>query len=469
MQPQRFLLLPLVMIFYILFMQKRNAGHSSDPFSAKRYFSGWKIHPAVFVPADNPQVDNSGSLYMLELGSAKPISNSSITVALPVTEKSAQALELTITGLLEYQSTIQEVVMLCPELLLSTARSSIRNIIASYGETLSTLLTLLPCPHATCSADALIETAFHVSTNWTLFLEDSGLRQVNEAALSLLLNPPSVTFPLGVKGFALPTSEAHSETCLTPSASHRPADFLIPPFVLPGFTLSDVYALPELTLDSWSALGRWVSEERPDMIGGVIIGRDLAADNCSESNSDSETEETSNRQRLSTRPIDYYHLRVFGPEPSPSIASNQKSHGHFGVFFPSRGDLAAFSQVACSLVAGGHHLDILLYSGADHDQAFISTDTCTLHYHSTSSATTAVLIVSSWLSQLSGPFDVIISLTAEDTFTASLLLAVRDSEHGACTVVRLPREDLIYSDWMGALTLTEWKSICSSMSIMMPL
>lgn len=451
MHPQRFLLLPLVMIFYILFMQKRNATHSPDPFSAKRYFPGWKTHPAVFVSADNPQVDDSGPLYMLELGSAKTISNSSITVALPVTEKSAQTLELTIIGLLEYQSTIQEVVMLCPELLLSTARSSIRNTIASYGESLLPLLTLLPCPHATCSADALIGTAFHVSSDWTLFLEDSGLRQVNRAALSLLLNPPAVTFPLGVKGFAFPTSETHSQTCLTPLASHRPADFLVPPLVLPGFTLSDVYALPDLTIDSWSALGRWVSEERPDMIGGVIINRDLAAVDCFESNL--ETQDTSNRQRLSA-PIDDYH-----PEPPSSIASNRKSHGHFGVFFPSRDDLAAFSQSACGLVAGGHHLDILLYSEADHDQASISTDTCTLHFHSTSSATTAVLIVSSWLSQSSGPFDVIISLTAEDKFTASLLLSVRDSKHGACTVVQLPREDLIYSDWMGALSLTEWKSM----------
>jgi hypothetical protein len=114
--------------------------------------------------------------------------------------------------------------------------------------------------------------------------------------------------------------------------------------------------------------------------------------------------------------------------------------------------------VACDLVVGGHRLDILLYSEADHDQAFVSTDACTLHYHSSSSAITPALLVSSWLSQISGPFDVIIALTAEDVITASLPLAVRDSEHATCTMIRLPREDLIYSDWMGALSLVEWKS-----------
>ena len=437
-------------------MQWGYYSHFLDPFSTKRYFPGWKIRPAVFDTLDNPPADNFGPLYMLELGSAKTFSNSSITVVLPITEKSARSLELTIIGLLEYQSSIQEVVILCPELLLSTARSSIRHIIASCGQT---LLTLLPCPHGACSADTQIENAFHVSTDWTLFLEDSGLRRVNKASLSILLNPPAVTFPLGSKGFTLPASEAHNGACLTPLASHRPADFLVPPFVLPGFTLSDVYALPDhLTLDSWPALGRWISEKRPDMIGGVVISQEFAADDCFESHL--EAQDTGNRQRLSALRIDPYHSHIFGPDPSSSNADtdNQKSHGHFGVFFPTLNDLSAFSPVACDLVVGGHRLDILLYSEAVHDQAFVSTDACTLHYYSSSSATTPALIVSSWLSQLSGPFDVIIALTAEDVFTASLRLAVRDSGRATRTTVWLPREDLIYSDWMGALSLVEWKS-----------
>ena len=457
-RPEKFLIFLLALIFYILFMQWRSASHFLDPFSTKRYFPGWKIRPAVFDSLDNPPVDNFGPLYMLELGSAKTFSNSSITVVLPVTEKSVQSLELTIIGLLEYQSSIQEVIILCPELLLSTVRSSIRHIIASCGQT---LLILLPCPRGACSTDALIENAFHVSTDWTLFLEDSGLRRVKKAALSLLLNPPAVTFPLGPMGFTLSASVAHNEACPTPSASHRPADFLVPPFVLPGFTLSDVYAVPDhLTLDSWPALGRWISEKRPDMIGGVIINQDFAADDCFDSHL--EAQDTGNRQRLSAQAlrIDPYHSHIFGQDPSSSNAKtdNQTSHGHFGVFFPSLDDLAAFSQVACDLVVGGHRLDILLYSEADHDQAFVSTDACTLHYHSSSSAITPALLVSSWLSQISGPFDVIIALTAEDVITASLPLAVRDSEHATCTMIRLPREDLIYSDWMGALSLVEWKS-----------
>ncbi|KAI9459029.1 hypothetical protein F5148DRAFT_983589 [Russula earlei] len=391
---------------------------------------------------------------MLELGSVKTASNSSITAAVPITEKSARTLELTIADLLEYQSVIREVVILCPELLLSTARSSIHHIVASYGRPLSTLLTLLPCAHATCSPDELIETAFYASTDWTLFLDDSGLRRVHKAVRPLLLNPPAVTFPLGLDGFALPNSEARRGVCLTPFASHRPAGFLVPPFVLPSCTFSDAHSFPDLTPDSWSALGRWVSEKRPDTIGGVIISRDSVADDCFKSNY-SEAQNARTGRRLSTLPIDDYHSPIFGAELSFANAGAQNVQGRFGIFFPTLDDLAAFSQVACRLVIGGHRLNVFLYTETDQDQSFISTDTCTLRYLSSSSATSASL---PGFPIYPDPFDVLITVTAEDIFTVSLLLAIKDSAHAACTVIRLPGEDLIYSDWMGTLSFQEWKS-----------
>jgi len=460
MRPQCFLLLPLALVFFLFFAVRRYASRSPDPFSVNCHFPGWKIHPVVSDSPrtlDNQQGDTFGPLYMLELRSAKTIPNSSMTAVLPVTVKSTRTLELTITGLLAHQSVIQEVVILCPESLLSTARSSIRHVITSYGQALSTLLTLIPCPHAPCGTHALIEISFYVSTDWTLFLDDSGLRKVNGAARSLLLNPPTVTFPFGLKGSALPASGTQKGVCLTQFACHRPAAFLVPPFVLPNFTFSDVNALPDLTFDSWSALGLWVSERRPDTIGGVVISSDFAAEDSFESYL--EAQDTNDPQRLSTLPIDGYHSHIFSLGSSFPNVGNRTSQGHFGILFPFLHDLAAFSQVACALVAGGHRLDIFLYKESDSDPAFLSRS-CVLHYHSSSSATTAGLGpgVSSWLTRLSGPLDVVIALRAEDELMASLILAVQDSEYAASTVVRLPREDLIYSDWMGALSLTEWRS-----------
>ena len=459
MRSRRFILLPLSLGFFLFFALRRYAHHSPDPFSVKNHFPGWKIHPVVSDSPhtlENQQVGTFGPLYMLELGSSKTIPNTSMTAVLPVTEKSTRTLELTITGLLEYQPIIQEVAILCPESLSSTARSSIRHVITSYGQALSTTLTLIPCSHA-CGINALVEISFYVSTDWTLFLDDSGLRKLNAAARSLLLNPPAVTFPFGLKGSALPKSATQKEVYLTPLGCYRPAAFLVPPFMLPRITFSDVNALPDLTFDSWSALGVWVSEKRPDTIGGVVVSSDLAAVNCFQSYL--EAQDTSNRQRLSTLPIDDYHSHIFSPGSSFSNVGNPKSRGHFGIFFPFLHDLTAFSQVACALVAGGHRLDIFLYKESGPDPAFLS-GSCVLHYHSPTSATTAGLGpgVSSWVTRLSGSLDVVIALSAEDELTASLILAVQDSEHGASTLVRLPREDLIYSDWMSALSLIEWRS-----------
>ena len=459
MRSRRVLLLLLALVSILFFALRRYARHSPDPFSVKNHFPGWKNHSVVSDSPhtlENQQVDAFGPLYMLELGSSKTIPNSSMTAVLPITEKSTRTLELTITGLLEYQPIIQEVAILCPESLSSTARSSIRHVITSYGQALSTTLTLIPCSHA-CTIKALIEISFYVSTDWTLFLDDSGLRKLNEAARSLLLNPPAVTFPFGLKGSVFPKSGTRKDVCLTPLGCYLPAAFLVPPFMLPRITFSDVNVLPDLTFDSWSALGLWVSEKRPDTIGGVVVSSDLAAVNRFQSYL--EAQDTSNRQRLSTPPIDDYRSHIFRPGPSFSNVGNPKSQGHFGILFPFLRDLAAFSQVACALVAGGHHLDIFLYKESGLDPAFLS-GSCVLHYHSSTSANTVGLGpgVSSWVTRLSGSLDVVIALRAEDELTASLILAVQDSEHGASTLIRLPREDLIYSDWMSALSLIEWRS-----------
>ena len=79
MRSQRLFLLLLALVFSILFVLRRYASHSPDPFSVKVYFPGWRTHPVVLdspITLDNQQVDTSGPLYMLELRSAKTISDS---------------------------------------------------------------------------------------------------------------------------------------------------------------------------------------------------------------------------------------------------------------------------------------------------------------------------------------------------------------------------------------------------------
>jgi hypothetical protein len=452
-----FLLLFFALVFSVLVLLRGYASHTADPFSVNSYFPGWEIHPAVFNPPsalDQPWAGALGPLYKLELVSAKTISNSSLTVVLPLTEKSTSTLARTLAGILEYPARIEEVVILCPETLLSTARLSLRQILSSYRSTLRIQLTLLPCLQATCFTKALIDAAFHTSTDWTLFLGESGLQELNKATGSLLLNPPDVTFPLGPKGFSLVSGELN-EPCLIPLASHCPADFLVPPFVLPSLTFSDECAFMNKTLDSWMALGRWISSTRPDMIGGVIIGRESAGDSCFAP--DPNVLGSIDTQRISTVNSGDDHLRIFDQEPQFSVGS-YTPHGHFGVLFPTLDDLTAFSQAACGLVINGYHIDILLYAQADTGQTFISTDTCALYFETSSSGSApADSVVSSWLAHLSGPPDVFLALTIPDMYTNSLLRAIRSPALVASVVVRLARADLLYSDWMGTLSLVEWR------------
>lgn len=445
----------------VLVLLRRDVSHSADPFSSNSYFPGWEVHSAVsdlpgFGTFDQSWAGVLGPLYRLELGSAKTISDSSITVVLPLTEKSTPTLARTLAEILEYPTRIEEVVILCPEALLSTARLSLRQTLSSYRYTLPTQLTLLPCLQATCSTKALIDAAFHASTGWTLFLGESGLQEINDAIASLLLNPPDVTFPLGPNGFS-PVKYTCKEPCLTPLASHRPADFLVPPFVLPSLTFSDEFAFTNETLDSWLALGRWISNTRPDMIGGVIIGRESDGHSCFASHH-LDVLDSIDKQCISAQSGDDDHLRIFDQDPQFSNAESYTPHGHFGVMFPTLNDLSAFAQAACGLLINGYHLDILLYTQADTDQTFISTDTCALYFEtSTSRSTSADSVVSSWLSHLSGTPDVFVTLTITDQHTNSLLHALQSPALVASVVVRLARSDLLYSDWMGTLSLVEWR------------
>lgn len=444
----------------VLVLLRRHVSHSADPFSSNSYFPGWEVHPTVSDLPGLRTLDQSwagvlGPLYRLELGSAKTISNSSITVVLPLTENSTPTLARTLAGILEYPTRIEEVVILCPETLLSTARLSLRQILSSYRYTLPTQLTLLPCLQATCSIKALIDAAFHASTGWTLFLGESGLREVNDAIASLLLDPPDVTFPLGPNGFS-PVKYTCKEPCLTPLASHRPANFLVPPFVLPSLTFSDEFAFTNETLDSWLALGSWISNTRPDMIGGVIIGRESDDHSCFASHLD--VLDSIDGRCISAQSGDDDLLGIFGQDPQFSNVGSYTPHGHFGIVFPTLDDLNAFAQAACGLLINGYHLDILLYAQADTDQNFISTDTCALYFEtSTSRSTPADSVISSWLSHLSGTPDVFVALTITDVHTNSLLRAIQSPALVASVVVRLARSDLLYSDWMGTLSLVEWR------------
>ncbi|KAI0255836.1 hypothetical protein BJV78DRAFT_1279070 [Lactifluus subvellereus] len=239
-------------------------------------------------------------LGLLELGSAKKISNSSITVALPLTEKSVQILEVTITDLLGYPSAIKGIVVLCPETLLSTARP----------------MLVVSSP------------------------QGSGLQGVNKAARSLLLNPPAVTLPPGLKGFALPTPEAQE--------GHAPLywRFIVPRIFL--FLLSFCQASSSLmemplrsTVQAHGAPRRFISDRRPDTISGIVVSRDLAGDGCYESLL--EVQDATNSRRILTLPIDDYASHIFDPELLFSNASTHKSLGHFGLFFPTLDDLVAFS------------------------------------------------------------------------------------------------------------------------------
>ncbi|KAI0057461.1 hypothetical protein BV25DRAFT_1920166 [Artomyces pyxidatus] len=403
-----------------------------------------------------------GPLHMLELQAARPIAKDSLTVILPVTSDTLPGLEAALLFLSDYSS-LAEVVVLCPESLLSVGRAILRNTVSDYSRA---QFTLQSWPSGTSQAHALIHAASQVSNDHVVILEHGSLREIPHVVRDLLLRATAVSLPVGAMGFGA-SLLGDGEQCLLASDSPQPASYLVPPLVLPSSLLTDNGRPSDALPKDWRSLGIWIAERRPDMVGGVVVaGHELDDAWCLQKKND--TQDTVYIDDPNVYPaLDAYSAHLPDSLLPPSNTSAVQSRGTFGIFFRSFDDLLSFSPAACYLVNSGHVLHILLYleekSRSLLDGMEIVTEQCSLQYRvvapSTSSATSPCeLVVSAWLDNFSRPVDVLIALSEEDDYTRLLPRAIKRQRYIDPVLVQLSRLDLPYCDWMGSLTLEEWRN-----------
>ena len=80
---------------------------------------------------------------------------------------------------------------------------------------------------------------------------------------------------------------------------------------------------------------------------------------------------------------------------------------------------------------------------------------CALNY-STLSRTTPTF--DHWLESLNASPDIVFALDVQDFLTVTLTMAFLHDRYREITLIRLPRTDLPYSDWIGSLALRELRS-----------
>jgi len=386
-----------------------------------------------------------------------PISPDSLTAVLPLTPNSALLLEDTLSSLFMRPNRLREVIVLCPQSLVSQAQMTIKRLSSPVSDIPGLLVH--PLVDDLDEQSVILRGISQVSTEWALVLDSLGLTKEDGTTRDLLLNPPVNHLPFGPRGFYV--SRTGNVSCILQSNTPQPASYLYPPFVIPT-------SLILVNGTSWPALGKRISDSRTDGLGGIVIGGGTTArDWCSTIGpahvmQHSFKFNTSWPMNASTR---YAHDFEFnGTSHAP------QDFGVFGIILPTLDDLYLLNPLACMLYNTGHRLSIFIYHeistsngmGGYEARGFTSQH-CTLHYTVQSGTTTehlprppGHLLAVDWL-QTSKIHPDILLHPNDDDFTAGLGIFQREEFLRNTVFVRLPQQDFPHTAWMGSLTINEWR------------
>ena len=382
----------------------------------------------------------------------------SLTIILPVDSASLPDLERIIFKLLEPPNTIREIVVSCPDAIFSDARQIVRKTVSADTTRHRMEMSLHPHPNDRDSAAIMLSLASEAATDWVLLLGKEGLpvEDLSDQLPNRFTNPTMYPLPIGPRGF-LTLSRYSTNSCIKASFKTQAASFLVPPFVSPTKLLREY--MTAFKPESWSDLGTQISKDRLDSIGGVVIG--------SESSMWCSPPAPTKQEILldeSTVPTGLLHIA----NSSNAINGYENSSpqaifiGMFAVILPSLEDVQALSLMLCRLQTDGHHIHILLHVNTKpqdkYSDSFTSGGRCRLSYDtlvSEDSTHPDELPVLDWFKTFDENPDVVIGL--RESFLAELPLNRRKSQF---PVILLPRADLPYCDWMGSLSVEEWKSKC---------
>ncbi|KAJ7224433.1 hypothetical protein GGX14DRAFT_650327 [Mycena pura] len=371
----------------------------------------------------------------LQLEETPSIERGSLTAILPVTRTSVLSLRDTLSPFLGPATCVSKVLVVCPESLLAQSRAAIHQAVHSVFESDNhPEVSLYPWAGDNPSA-VVLKAASLAPTKWVLLLDETGLNGLSNRTGEMLLCPTAARVPIGPRGVI---GSPNNRSCAPPSPKALPAAYLLPPFALPSSTVHESY-------ESWSDLGRAISQSLGDELGGVIRSfGDPDSNWCKD---------------VHVQPHNFpiFANQQDAPELSmPSTAASLMTNHHPGFFIfllPNVDVLDLAQRLICLLHEAGHEIKILLYSDARPAAAIWGKSSrCRLHYETAGQKVEerhVYPMIRDWLEQLEYGPDVI--LTLHEMIMQTLWIE-------NVTLVRIPREDLMHAHWMGSLSLSEWRN-----------
>ncbi|KAG6890311.1 hypothetical protein C0995_009517 [Termitomyces sp. Mi166 len=398
---------------------------------------------------------DDGATYTSLNVSAPVIPAFALTAILPVTQDSLFGLEAALKSLLG-PSQLREIILRCPHTVMFQARSVVREFISSYPESPDIRLqTVQSDIDAHVSG---IRAATQLS-GWVLILDQDGLARENSHSRGILLQPPALSFPYGPKGICF-SWFGTLEPCMRRSVGFpQEAHHLLPPFVMPA-TFATENSISSPMGDLWSGLGEYIATTRTDGIGGVVFGTgvDVMPQAMELERVNSGTSGLRNNGSMQDTQLG---------NPTLTAAAGYSTPGVFVATLPTFEDLRQLSPLLCMLKnTGGHLINMWIYGGTEvpldipdpQDGRLVVSEHCTLAYATLplSDVTTREQRLFPWLQSLAQA-DVILSLREDTAFTSLATDPMTSFREGSVSV-RLFRTDLPHTEWMGSLSLSEWKN-----------
>ncbi|TCD67963.1 hypothetical protein EIP91_011764 [Steccherinum ochraceum] len=386
----------------------------------------------------------------------------SIAAILPVTQSSLSDMLSTLSLVLQSPGHVTDIILLCPMDLQATVRHALRHLLYS-----SEFLVYVDIDLSTWHPDldleaATLAVARQLSARALLLLDTDGLSELMPANAAFLLSPPMFSYPLGPRASDLVGTDfvCFSET----SQNQGSSGFLVPPLLLPRNLLPAGNITADPRLGFWGGLGKHLCSTSG--AGGVVYGVIEAGNyRCSS--------EHRHRSLLDSSSVVYE--TTAHPDQDPLMSVGGSSHysmtdnpGTFVFVFPSVKDLRLLYPVVCRLQEEGHHA-FSIVSAEDqepitpidttHAEAFSHLEDCDIDITIFPDADTLDDLATSlwdWIVSLSSPPDIVI--VPEQKHVALEALEIMRGRHPDfdSPLIRIPRADLPFCDWMGSLSLDEW-------------
>ena len=381
----------------------------------------------------------------------------SITAVLPITQGSVEQIQETLEPLFAEESSLANVILLVPPKL----RSLVENVLNGIDSALSDI-EISPWSDNMDEYEAILEAFSRVQSDYALVMDHTALKGLDiETQDRLLVHPYFVDLPEGPCGGLLSLTNS---TCLIPSAEPQEASFILPPFLSPTTLLKNFTEHSrKLGLKGWPSFGEWTAGIHAT--AGIVRGPgDSTISGCIARCAASNLTVDEEYMQLQRELEDY--------SATGSILASQSNHPNVVIVLPTIHDLESFSPAACKMFQGDTDIHILILSSSNepdnetphtgtypwlHDQRIYHG--CRLSFsslHSSANEHANAEAASYWLSFTVTIDSIIIyGISGADyrIFDAELDKATRNR----ATLIKLPVDDVNFTDWMGSLEFAELK------------